>query len=304
MNIKDKYLQASTLFLTLVTVGATSATAASLKSSDVVVIVDEYGSMNYEPTWLGTVIPQLDTALQNQGIVGNRFGLVGFGTSNQTLGQSLPVGGAKFGKSAEFATATNSLLLNGSFEDGYSAIDFALNNYTFREGAAVNFILVTDEDRDNGNSSLNFNNILARLKRNPQDNKDDILLNAIVNANFVNNSLGVNSEGNAYIANGSGGYTTTQLPQPLTNFVTRDFGTTKLDYIDLALDSGGAGWDLNQLRDGGLTGTSFAKAFIDIKVEDTKNQQIPEPGLVLGLLSAGVLGVISLGKKLTQSVLN
>ena len=304
MNIKDKYLQASTLFLTLVTVGATSATAASLKSSDVVVIVDEYGSMNYEQTWLGTVIPQLDTALQNQGIVGNRFGLVGFGTSNQTLGRSLPVGGAKFGNSAEFATATNSLLLNGSFEDGYSAIDFALNNYTFREGAAVNFILVTDEDRDNGNSSLNFNNILARLKRNPQDNKDDILLNAIVNANFVNNSLGVNSEGNAYIANGSGGYTTTQLPQPLTNFVTRDFGTTKLDYIDLALDSGGAGWDLNQLRDGGLTGTSFAKAFIDIKVEDTKNQQIPEPGLVLGLLSAGVLGVISLGKKLTQSVLN
>ena len=109
MNIKDKYLQASTLFLTLVTVGATSATAASLKSSDVVVIVDEYGSMNYEPTWLGTVIPQLDTALQNQGIVGNRFGLVGFGTSNQTLGRSLPLGGAKFGNSAEFATATNSL---------------------------------------------------------------------------------------------------------------------------------------------------------------------------------------------------
>ena len=304
MNIKDKYLQASTLFLTLVTVGATSATAASLKSSDVVVIVDEYGSMNYEQTWLGTVIPQLDTALQNQGIVGNRFGLVGFGTSNQTLGRSLPVGGAKFGNSAEFATATNSLLLNGSFEDGYSAIDFALNNYTFREGAAVNFILVTDEDRDNGNSSLNFNNILARLKRNPQDNKDDILLNAIVDANFVNNSLGVNSEGNAYIANGSGGYTTTQLPQPLTNFVTRDFGTTKLDYIDLALDSGGAGWDLNQLRDGGLTGTSFSNAFIDAKVEEIKNQQIPEPGLVLGLLSAGVLGVISLGKKLTQSVLN
>ncbi|MDE5093194.1 MAG: hypothetical protein O4804_02745 [Trichodesmium sp. St11_bin5] len=47
MNIKDKYLQISTLFLTLVTVGATSATAASLKS-DVVVIVDESGSMNLE----------------------------------------------------------------------------------------------------------------------------------------------------------------------------------------------------------------------------------------------------------------
>lgn len=302
MNIKDKYLQISTLFLTLVTVGATSATAASLKSSDVVVIIDESGSMSLEQAWLGTIIPQLDTAMQNQGLVGNRFGLVGFGSSSETLGRSLPVGGANFGNSAQFATATNSLRLNGWFEDGYSAIDFALNNYTFRAGAAVNFILVTDEDRDNGNSSLNFNNILARLKRNPQDNKDDILLNAVVNANFVNNSLGVNSEGEAYIANGSGGYTTTQLP-PLTSFITSDFGTTELDYIDLALDSGGAGWNLNKLRGGGLTGTSFSNAFIDVKVEEIK-QPIPEPGLVLGLLSAGVLGVISLGKRLTQSVLN
>ena len=65
MNIKDKYWQISTLFLTLVTVGATSATAASLKSSDVVVIVDESGSMNYEQTCLVTVVPKLDTALQN-----------------------------------------------------------------------------------------------------------------------------------------------------------------------------------------------------------------------------------------------
>ena len=302
MNIKDKYLQISTLFLTFVTVGATSATAASL-SSDVVVIVDESGSMSLEQAWLGTIIPQLDTAMQSQGLVGNRFGLVGFGSSSETLGRSLPVGGANFGNSAQFATATNSLRLNGWFEDGYSAIDFALSNYTFRAGAAVNFILVTDEDRDNGNSSLNFNNMLARLKRNPRDNKDDILLNAVVNANFVNNSLGVDSEGKAYIANGSGGYTTTQLP-PLTSFITSGFGTTELDYIDLALDSGGAGWNLNQLRGGGLTGTSFSNAFVDVKVEEIKNQQIPEPGLVLGLLSAGVLGVISLGKRLTQSVLN
>ena len=302
MNIKDKYLQVSTLFLTFVTVGATSATAASL-SSDVVVIVDESGSMSLEQAWLGTIIPQLDTAMQSQGLVDNRFGLVGFGSSSETLGRSLPVGGANFGNSAQFATATNSLRLNGWFEDGYSAIDFALSNYTFRAGAAVNFILVTDEDRDNGNSSLNFNNMLARLKRNPRDNKDDILLNAVVNANFVNNSLGVDSEGKAYIANGSGGYTTTQLP-PLTSFITSGFGTTELDYIDLALDSGGAGWNLNQLRGGGLTGTSFSNAFVDVKVEEIKNQQIPEPGLVLGLLSAGVLGVISLGKRLTQSVLN
>ena len=158
MNMKNKYLQIGTFSLAFLIAGVPTATAANLRSSDVVVIVDESSSMFGEHQWLGTMIPQLETALETEGLTGNRFGLVGFGSPRPNLlGRSLPVGGANFGTATEFATASNNLLLSGRFEDGYSAIDFALNNYTFRESAAVNFILVTDEDRDNGNSSVLLN---------------------------------------------------------------------------------------------------------------------------------------------------
>ncbi|OZH52391.1 hypothetical protein AFK68_21660 [Hydrocoleum sp. CS-953] len=305
MNVNNKYLQIGTCSLALLIAGTPAATAASLQSADVVVIVDESTSMFGEHQWLGTMIPQLDTALQSKGLIDNRFGLVGFGNYNYSnnshnLGRSLPVGGANFATSAEFTTATNNLLVSGWFEDGYSAIDFALNNYSFREDVAVNFILVTDEDRDNGNSSLNFTNILAGLQRGTADSKDDIFLNAVVNANFVNDAIGVNSEANAYIADGSGGYRTTKLPS-LSGIVTNAFSNTEADYIDLALASGGAGWNLNQLRVGGSTATSFTSAFIDIKVEEMQQQQqhkrVPEPVSVLGLLGVGVLGTTSLNKQ-------
>jgi len=299
MNIKDKYLQIGTFSLAFLILGTPAATAASLRSADVVVIVDESGSMSGEQRWLGTMIPQLDAALESEGLTSNRFGLVGFGSGRpDLLGRSVPVGGANFGTAAEFTTATNNLLVSGGFEDGYSAIYFALNNYSFRESAAVNFILVTDEDRDNGNSSLNFTNILAGLQRGTEDIKDDIFLNAVVNANFVNNAIGVNSEANAYIADGSGGYTTTQLSSS-NGIVTSAAGTTETNYVDLAIASGGAGWNLNQLRAGGSTATSFTSAFIDIKVEEIQQQQqkVPEPVSVLGLFGVGALGTISLKKK-------
>ena len=301
MNIKHKYLQIGTFSLAFLMAGTPAATAASLRSADVVVIVDESGSMQGEQQWLGTMIPQLDTALESEGLTGNRFGLVGFGSYNYSdsshdLGRSVPVGGANFGTAAEFASASNNLLVNGWLEDGYSAIDFALNNYSFRESAAVNFILVTDEDRDDGNSSLNFTNILAGLQRGTEDTKDDVLLNAVVNANFENNAIGVNSEANAYTADGSGGYTTTILPSS-SGIVTSGFGTTETDYVDLALASGGAAWNLNQLRSGGSTAASFTSAFIDIKVEEIQQQTVPEPVSILGMLGVGALGAISLKKK-------
>ncbi|NEO55884.1 MAG: VWA domain-containing protein [Okeania sp. SIO3B5] len=276
MNLKDPYLQIGTFHLAFLIAGSPAATAATLQSADVVVLIDESNSMLGEQEWIGTMIPQLDAVLQTQGLTGQRFGLVGFGSNRPDyLGRSVPVGGANFGTSAEFATATNNLLVSGSFEDGYSAIDFALNNYTFREDAAVSFILVTDEDRDNGNPSLNSTDILAGLQRGTEDTQDDILLNAIINANFVNNAIGVNSEANAYIADGIGGYTTTQLPS-LNGVVTSSFENTKPDYVDLALANGGAAWNLNQLRTGGLTTTSFTNAFIDINVRDIQQQQAPE----------------------------
>lgn len=46
------------------------------------------------------------------------------------------------------------------------------------------------------------------------------------------------------------------------------FGNDLDDYINMAIATGGATWDLNQLRAGGLTATSFTKAFVDLKVQE------------------------------------
>ncbi|NEP45935.1 MAG: PEP-CTERM sorting domain-containing protein, partial [Okeania sp. SIO2H7] len=60
MNVKSKYLQIGTFSLALLMAGAPAATAASLRSADVVVIVDESGSMQGEHDWARTTIPLLD----------------------------------------------------------------------------------------------------------------------------------------------------------------------------------------------------------------------------------------------------
>jgi hypothetical protein len=65
--------------------------------------------------------------------------------------------------------------------------------------------------------------------------------------------------------------------------------------VALALQTGGAAWDLNQLRLGGNTAVSFTAAFVDIKVQEIQ-QQIPEPGS-LGLLGLALAGLAALRRR-------
>ncbi len=243
-----------------------STLAATL--ADFIFVVDESGSMAGEHAWLGSIAQQLDTALGAKGVTA-RYGLVGFGNSGNPHGNRLGhkhlVGGNEFGTAAQFSTATNSLVVSGGFEDGYSAINTSLS-YNFRANAATNIILVTDEDRDNGNTSLTFNSILGDLQ------SDGAVLNAVVNANFTNNAIGTSSK-NTYVADGTGGFTTTSGAAS----VTSDFGNTDQDYVQLALQTGGAAWNLNKLRAGGVTADSFSQAFVDIKVEEIINTPTPVP---------------------------
>src|SRR5262249_15865420 len=100
------------------------------------------------------------------------------------------------------------------------------------------------------------------------------LLNSVLDAQFRDGSnqvaLGVDSLGNAYRADGAGGFTTA----PGGHFVStvRPNQTTKADYVDLAWAAGGAAWDLNQVRGGGLGAQSFTKAFVQIKAHEIEEQ--------------------------------
>ncbi|OPF18912.1 hypothetical protein B1L04_05655 [Microcystis aeruginosa KW] len=239
----------------------------STGSADVVFVVDESGSMSGEHFWLAAMVRDLEAALKAKAITNNRYALAGFGGAGIREPGHLFSLGANFnlvGDAEDLANATQLLQTSGGTEDGYDGINVALTGLSFRPGAAVNVILVTDEDRDIISPRLTFSSILQDLTN------QQALLNAVVSANFRDTSnqivLGVDSDNNAYRANGTGGYIITPIG------IVSSSDTTKRDYIDLALATAGAAWNLDQLRVGGLTATSFTKAFVDIKAKEIIEQ--------------------------------
>lgn len=238
---------------------------------DMVFVVDESGSMDTEHQWLKEAVVDLEAALTAAGVGAgdtaegqNRYGLVGFGSSK---GQRTryPVGGNDFGTSEDLVVALDQLELSGSQEDGYAGMDEALD-YDFRAQAGVNIVLVTDESRSNTDSSVTYQTLVDKFaaKRG--------LLNAVVNLSLKDganaSAVGVDGDENAYIPDGSGGYTESTGGVPGSGS-----GDTKEDYADLAWDittngAVGAVWDLNQLRSGGNLAESFSNAFAAVKVEE------------------------------------
>ncbi len=169
------------------------------------------------------------------------------------------------GTAEQLSATAHDLVTDGGFEDGYDGIDVGLNSGGFRPGAAINTVLITDEDRDALDPGLDFTSTFAEL-----DGRD-ALLNSVINGSLRDGSnrvaLGVDSTGTAYLADGAGGFTTAP-----GGHVSSAFVNTEADYVDLAWSLGGAAWDLNQLRAGGLTAESFTKAFVQIKADEIQQQ--------------------------------
>ncbi|MFO1257468.1 MAG: vWA domain-containing protein [Gammaproteobacteria bacterium] len=265
--------------------------AAFSAAADIVFVVDESSSMGGEHSWISNMVTSLENALIAAGVGNgmdqNRYALVGFGDASIIGGHSYNVGSGTWGTAADLSAATASLLTDGGTEDGWDGINTGLG-LTFRPGVAKNMILITDEDRDQFNGGLTFGGVLAGLMG------QNFLLNAVVNYGYQdgasNTAFGIDSAGNAYLEDGFGSYNTSTGGVPVSGF-----GTTQADYINLALGTGGASWDLNVLRLGGLSAQAFTEAFVDIKVNEI-TEQVPLPA-VPALMMFGLLGWWQLRRK-------
>lgn len=228
--------------------------------ADIVVVMDDSGSMGFAQTFSAQLMVDIDNALKATGIGattigGNLFGLLAYGgATTRTVPAVIPLGptGAKFGTAQEYGAGIATFQALGTIEDGYLAIDFALDNYQFRPQAEKFVILVTNEDRDIVDASKTYASVLTKLR------SKGVLLDGIVAADFEDankrTALALDSKDNAYLADGSGGFVVSP------NGTAFSFDTTVPDYVDLIHETGGIAGDIFQIQVGGATTTSFGRA--------------------------------------------
>lgn len=228
---------------------------------EVVFVVDETGSMSGEHAWLSQMVTELDAALRLRGIESALYHLVGFERTPRLLNPT--PAGISAADMSDLMTAR--LQTGGSVEEGYIAMRAGLQDLEFREGAAVNVVMVADEDRDIRDAALDYDTMLQLLL------DGSAVLNSVVNMSYESQDgsdlVGVDAFDRGYLADGTGGFTVVQDP-----VFQSAAGTTRRDYIDLAFATGGAAWDLNQLRDGGDAAVSFTNAFIAVKADEIIQQ--------------------------------
>ncbi len=238
-------------------------------AADIIFIVDESGSMAMEHNWIQNEVYLLDQALRERGVGAgtrqNMFALIGFGRNDFNL-----IGGVTLTTLTTvetFVAAASNLELSGVFEDGYAGIEHALSSVKTRSGTAKQLILITDEDRDLLRADLSRNSVETLI----QD--AGFMLNVLLNQGYLadNNSfaLGLGANGTTYIFNASSSSLVTLSKGGVPNISPLfSFGNSYEDYAILAHATGGAAWDLNQLRMQGSRAKAFTNAFTAAKVEE------------------------------------
>jgi RHS repeat-associated protein len=235
-------------------------------AADVVVLVDESGSMTEEQDWVEELVGPLEAHLDSNGIgsgtVPNRYGVMGYDWHTRAIN----VGTGLMGSHLDFPAAARQLdLRGGGSEDGWVAVQYAMAQYPFRNGVAHNIILVTDEGRSNNDNAVTYDTVLASLR------EKKALLNAVVSARFTcgdgSPALGMGQGRVGFKADGHGGF---QLCDNVT--VSNGDTNTLTAYVDLAVASGGAAWDIGMLSQGGTTAQSFTHALLKIKAQEILGQ--------------------------------
>ncbi len=157
-----------------------SASAASF--ADVAFVVDQSGSMNFEFSWIGSSISDIDTAIAAGGVTA-KYGVAGYerlagfaDTRNAWVDLTSDV--------SAVVAKVNAVKTYGGTENGYQALDWAADNFSWTGGGyAKVMVLITDEPNNNRDSyaygGSTGENALAKKMAD-----DKILLNVITQTGF------------------------------------------------------------------------------------------------------------------------
>ncbi|PTQ77633.1 putative secreted protein with PEP-CTERM sorting signal [Nitrosospira multiformis] len=246
-----------------------SAQAAPIQT-DIIMIVDESGSMGNVQANLRNNIGLFASILSGGGLVDARYGLVGYGDSAVR-----PRMVTDFTDPAGFATAAMGLTTNGGTEPGYTASAFALNEldgqsslFSFRSDALINIIIFTDEPSNGDTASrgaVGGNAVTASiLDELLKDN--NALYNAVLRGSSTINSfsaLATGNHGQVFDLNGLNSTNQTVVQDFVTAFASAKLNET-IDFCTANPTAPGC--------------------------QPTGPAQVPEPG-ILGLIALGMVGL-------------
>lgn len=196
------------VFASIAMLGAGSVASAAVIKTDIIMIVDESGSMGTVQANLRTNIG-LFASILSAGGVDAQYGLVGYGDS-----QVRPRMLTDLTDPNSFATAAQGLRINGGTEPGYTATGFALNAldnqsslFSFRSDAVKNIIIFTDEPHNGTSTSYGtINGVTPTLLTIDQLLTDNnALFNAVLSGTSTVNSyrsLAENHSGQVFALSG------------------------------------------------------------------------------------------------------
>jgi len=227
------------------------ASGCLAQTADVVFLVDESVGMGREHDWIQTHAVKLDTALISYGLNANRYALVGFARADP-YPHTIPVGTTDFGPAFQLALAADSLVTTGTTEDGYAAVAHALTSLAFRPDAEPVLVLMTDEDRD-ALTAATYESTLASITG--AGATLHVVIDATLQTGAGAPAIGLDHAHITLLADGAGGFE----PGP-PRLVAAAFGTSAIDYAQLAFQAGGSVWDTTTLRATNTDADSFTSA--------------------------------------------
>lgn len=277
--------------------------------ADIVLLVDHSGSASGDYKDFATEVPRLlDQQLRSLGYLDNRYAAIGFGDGMLPLsgrGFSYLFGGQHFADAETVSSALAERRPRGAGEDGWDAIEHAVEELEIRPNAKVHFVLLSDEGRVALNPTLTPADgptspaLIEKVLRTR-----NATLTVTSNAQFLadppaNRVLGVKSGSLQSLPSIEYVDATSTIVAGIVDATTAGAGNETLgelieagafeEYAKLAWSTGGSAWNSENAHAGGVLTAKFAERFAQEVAATIVSQAAYHPSRIVRSFDLGAL---------------